>query len=91
MVKKYNEEFKNDALKLASEIGVRQASEKLNVSTKALYTWQRAKRLEHGIALKGLRPGESAEEGFRRLEKEMDELREANTILKKALGFMAGR
>ena len=91
MVKKYNEEFKQDALKLASEIGVRQTSEKLNLSTKTLYAWQRGKRIEHGIALKGLRPGENAEEGFHRLEKEMDELREANTILKKALGFMAGR
>jgi len=91
MVKKYNEEFKHDALRLASEIGVRKTGEKLNVSTKTLYAWQRAKRLEHGIALKGLRPGESAEEGFKRLEKELDELREANTILKKALGFMAGR
>jgi transposase len=91
MVKKYNEEFKHDALKLASEIGVRKAGEKLNVSTKTLYAWQRVDRLAHGIALKGLRPGESVEEGFRRLEKEMDELQEANVILKKALGFMAGR
>ena len=63
----------------------------LYVSTKAIYSWQRAERLKQGIALKGLKPGESAEEGFKRLEKEMDELREANTILKKALGFMVGR
>jgi RNA-directed DNA polymerase len=48
MVKKYNEEFKHDALKLASEIGVRKAGEKLNVSTKTLYAWQRVDRLAHG-------------------------------------------
>lgn len=91
MVKKYNEEFRHDALKLASEIGVRQASEKLDISTKTLYHWQRVDRLEHGITVKGLHPGESLEEGMKRLEKENAELREANLILKKALGFMADR
>ena len=91
MVKKYNEEFRHDALKLASEIGVREASEKLNISAKALYRWQQLDRLDHGIAIKGLRPGESPEEGMKRLEKENAELREANLILKKALGFMADR
>lgn len=91
MLKKYNQEFKNDALKLASEIGVTEASEKLNVSSKTLYAWQRAERLKKGIVSKGLKVGETAEEGFKRLEKENAELREANNILKKALGFMAGR
>jgi transposase len=91
MIRRYDEEFKRDALKLATEIGVGQTSEKLNVSTKALYAWQRAERLKRGIAAKGLKPGESAEEGFKRLEQENAELREANNILKKALGFMAGR
>jgi transposase len=91
MKKRYDEEFRQDALKLAEKIGVREASEKLDVSTKALYSWQRAERLKKGIAAKGLNPGESAEEGFKRLEKENAELREANDILKKALGFMAGR
>jgi len=38
MVKKYNEEFKHDAQRLASEIGVRKTGEKLNVSTKTLST-----------------------------------------------------
>lgn len=91
MVKKYNEEFRHDALKLATEIGVRQASEKLDISTKTLYHWQRADRMERGITVKGLHPGESPEEGMKRLEKENAELREANLILKKALGFMADR
>ncbi|MDI6619203.1 MAG: transposase [Clostridiales bacterium] len=91
MVKKYSQEFREDALKLASEIGVRKTSEKLDVSPKTLYAWQRKERLRHGIAIKGLRPGESPEDGMKRLEKEIAELREANSILKKALGFMADR
>jgi transposase len=90
MVKKYNEEFRHDALKLASEIGVREASEELNISAKTLYRWQRLDRLDHGIAIKGLRPGGSPEEGMKRLEKENVELRETNLILKKALGFYGG-
>lgn len=35
----------DDALKLVSEIGVSKTSEKLNLSTKTLYVWQRAERL----------------------------------------------
>ena len=59
---------------------------------KALYTWKREDRLERGeLSLKGLRPGETAEQGYRRLERENEELREANYILKKAMGFMVGR
>jgi hypothetical protein len=38
-----------------------------------------------------LKPGETAEEGFERLERENDELREANMILKKAMGFLVGQ
>jgi transposase len=91
MVKKYSREFREDALKMASEIGVRKTSEKLDVLPKTLYMWQRKERLSRGIAIKELRPGESPEDGMKRLEKEIAELREANSVLKKALGFMADR
>lgn len=91
MVKKYTDEFKKDALKLAGEIGVSKASERLDVSIKSLYAWQRAERIKQGAPPKGLKAGESPEDGFKRLERENDELREANMILRKALGFMAGR
>lgn len=88
---KYSKEFKRDALRLCEREGVREASEKLGVPQKALYTWRREERLEHGEAPKGLRPGETPEQGFKRLEREVEELREANYILKKAMGFMVGR
>ena len=88
---KYSKEYKRDALRLCECEGVRKASEKLGVPKKALYEWRREERLEQGEAPKGLRLGETPEQGFRRLERELEELREANYILKKAMGFMVGR
>jgi transposase len=91
MGSKYSKEFRGEALRLCEREGVAGASQKLGVSTKALYDWQRAARLERGEAPKGLRPGETVEQGYRRLERENEELRDANYILKKAMGFMVGR
>jgi len=91
MGSKYSKEFRRDALKLCERESVREASEKLGVPIKALYTWRRTERLERGEAPKGLYPGETAEQGYKRLERENEELREANYILKKAMGFMVGR
>ena len=91
MANRYSGEFKREALKLCEQHGVRATSEKLGIPIKTLYLWQRNERLGRGTPLKGLKPGETAEEGFKRLERENDELREANHILKKAMGFLAGR
>ena len=88
---RYSKEFKADALRLCAREGVSAASAKLGVPSKSLYGWQRAARLERGEPPKGLRPGETSEQGYRRLERENEELREANYILKKAMGFMVGR
>ncbi len=87
----YSKEFKQDALRMCEREGVRTTSEKLGVPQKALYMWQRQARLERGEAPTGLRPGETMEQGFKRQERELEELREANYILKKAMGFMVGR
>ena len=91
MASKYTKEFRQDALKVCDRDGVKAASEKLGVPIKALYTWRREARLERGTAPTGLRPGETLEQGFKRVERELDELREVNEILKKAMGFMVGR
>jgi transposase len=91
MGSKYTEEFKREALRVCEQRGVRETSEKLGIPIKTLYLWQRNERLGQGKPLKGLKPGETAEEGFKRLEHEIDELREANHILKKAMGFLVGR
>ncbi len=91
MGRKYSKEFKQDALRLCEREGVRETGETLGVPVRALYLWRREERLERGEAPKGLRPGETPEQGITRLERENAELREANYILKKAMGFMAGR
>ena len=91
MGSKYSKEFREEALRLCERDGVTAASQKLGLSTKALYAWQRVARLERGEAPKGLRPGETTEQGYKRLERENEELRDVNYILKKAMGFMVGR
>ena len=76
--------------KLADEIGVGAACRQLGLSTKTVYNWRRAERLARG-ELQGVQPGETPEQALKRMTREMRELQEANYILKKALGFMAGR
>jgi len=83
MGSKYSKEFRRDALQLCEREGVKGASEKLGVAKKSVYEWRREERLERGEAAKGLRPGETPEQGLKRLERENEELREANYILKK--------
>ena len=90
MVHKYSTEYKADVLKLAAEIGVSAACEQLGLSTKTVYNWRREDRLKRGEA-PGVQPGETAEQAVERLTRECKELHEANSILRKALGFMAGR
>lgn len=80
----YRQEFKEEAMALAREIGVRNASEKLSVSTKTLYGWLSAQ-----AKMKTNGNEEGLTEKVRRLEKELNESRRANEILKKAMGFLA--
>ena len=90
-VSKYSKEFREDALRLAEREGIQHASDTLGITKGNIYDWRRTHRADKVRAPKGLKQGESAEEGFRRLEKEIEELREANLILKKAMGFLVGR
>ena len=53
---KYSEEFKQEALRICDQQGVRAVGAKLGISIKTLYLWQRKKRLEHGRPPKGLKP-----------------------------------
>jgi len=87
-MKRYSNEFKEEALALAKETGVRLAGEKLGITQKTLYQWQRKKRLMGEWTNKS---GESDADRIKRLEKENNELRQANEILKKAMGFFVPR
>ena len=90
MGQKYNAEYKADVLKLADEIGVGAACQRLGISPKTVYNWRRAERLARG-EICGVEPGETPEQAVARLTRENKELHEANYILRKALGIMAGR
>ncbi len=85
-MKKYSREFKEEALKLSDEIGVKNAARQLGVAYYTLADWRSIRR--NRPPAKAL----SAEEQgirIRELEREVSELRTANDILKDALGFFA--
>ena len=82
----YTKEFKEEAIKLSDEIGVKKAATQLGIPYYTLSSWRNKRKAE------SLRPRASDEELERRnkqLEKENSELRRANDILKDALGFFA--
>ena len=92
-MKRYDNQFKEEAVRLAQEIGTRRAAEQLGVSFHTLSAWRRSKQ-EHGSSAfvgsghtysipGGLTPRE------KELQRENNELRQANEILKDALGFFA--
>ena len=85
MTTKYSYLFKIFALALAMETFVSYACAKLVVSTKTIFGWRQQRRLsEQPEAVSG-----DTEAQNRQLRREVEELRQANTILKKALGFFA--
>jgi len=91
MRKSYNQDFKRDALRIAEREGVQKACEKLGLQPRQIYEWRKTEKTKQIGLPKGLKNGESLEEYARRLESECAELYEANTILKKAMGFLVGR
>lgn len=83
-MKQYSKEFREEALKLSDEIGVKNAAQQLGIAYYTLADWRSIRRNQPPA--KTL----SAEEWrIRELEREITELRTANDILKDALGFFA--
>ena len=82
---RYTKEFKEEALKLSDEIGVKQAASQLGLAYHTLAEWRlrRKHRSEKSLS------HEEQEIRLRELERENAELRKANDILKDALGFFA--
>lgn len=89
--KTYTAEFKTDALRMAEKSSIKATSDKLDISEKTLYRWRKEARETKNGTVKGMLPGETAEQAIRRLEKEKAELEEANYILRKAMGFLVDR
>ena len=85
-MKHYSKEFKEEALKLSDEIGVKKAAQQLGIAYYTLADWRSIRR--NAPPVKPLNAEEQAIR-IRELERENAELREANNILKDALGFFA--
>ena len=84
----YSKEFKNEALKLSDEIGIKKAAEQLGLKYYTLAEWRKNRKVRLSEPINQLTDVE-AKARIRELEKRNAELEKANDILKDALGFFA--
>ena len=75
--KKYNREYKEEAVKLASEKGCKNASEELDIPYSTLYGWIKEARKGN------LHLEDRSESNVSKLEEELQQLRKANKELSK--------
>lgn len=89
----YDKSFKEEAVRLSDEIGVKKASEQLGVPYYTLTGWRRNERRYSTQAYVGSGhkrvSADPKEQRIYELEKENRELQRANEILQEALGFFA--
>ena len=82
-MKNYSQEFKDQAVKLSEDVGVKKAAEQLGVSLDTLSSWRRAKKkMPEGKTFVL-----SARE--KELQKENEELKKTVAILREAMRFFA--
>ena len=86
-MKKYSKEFKEEALKLSDEIGVKKAASQLGLQYFTLAEWRKNRKAETKLPDSATDAEQCAR--IRELERENNELKQANEILKDALGFFA--
>lgn len=94
MATTYDKQFKEEAVRLSSEVGVHKAAEQLGIPYYTLADWRSRKKHRGDAAFIGSgHPYRPSPEGKSQreieLERENAELRQANEILKDALGFFA--
>jgi len=97
--KKYEKEYKIQAVKLSKEIGGTKAAAELGIPVDTLYGWQKAVRegqLEGGAGMRTLQESMTLAEEVtvlrkqvRELEKENRRLKEENEFLEEASAFFA--
>ena len=83
---KYSDSFKKEAIKLSDAIGNKQAAAQLGIPYYTLADWRNHSK--HKPKEPELSESEMIHR-YRELERENAELRQANEILKDALGFFA--
>jgi transposase len=84
--RRYNSEFKQQAAELASRIGVHQTARQLGVAVSSVHHWKKNADTKEPQSKK---EKVNLEEENRRLQKEVDELKKVNQILKKAAAFFS--
>jgi transposase len=89
--KKYDTQFKLDAVRLTSEGGksVAAVARDLGIDANTLHHWKRTCSLHGSAAFPGNGRLLPQDVEVRRLEREVATLREENQILKKAMGYFA--
>ena len=86
-MKRYSKEFKEEALKLSDEVGVKKAASQLGLQYFTLADWRKDRKAAAKLPDSATDTEQRAR--IRELERENNELRQANEILKDALGFFA--
>ena len=91
MATKYTPEFKREAIRMMTELGlsVPEVSKKIGVHESQLYDWRKKARLEGTAAFPGSGRLTPLEEENRRLKAEVKRLEMERDILKKASAFLA--
>jgi transposase len=88
----YDKQFKEEAVRLSDEVGVKKATQQLGIPYYTLADW-RSQRKQHGDRAYAGSGHAYTDAGKTQreieLERENAELRRANEILKDALGFFA--
>ncbi len=88
--RKYNLEYKQQAAQLAQQIGTRKAASQLGVNMSTLHSWKKASLKEEVSEKKSDSKSKPALEAeIKKLQRENEELKKVNYILKKAAAFFS--
>lgn len=85
----YTEQYKQEAVRLAGEVGVAEAGRRLEMSAKTLANWMRLSRSGRALASDKRAPVTELEAELARLRAENTRLRMEREILKKAAAYFA--
>ena len=88
--RKYTQEFKEQAVRLAKQLGSnRAAAQQLGISDVNIHVWQNKDLKRQSKASAYVSPSETPEEEMKRLRQENEELKKVNYILKRAAAFFS--
>jgi transposase len=91
MAATYDKEFRERAVRLGAEVGLKRATADLGIPSGTLYGWmQKAREMGDTAPSSSVRKtNDSREEEIKRLTKRLKEVEKANEILQDALAFFA--